>query len=165
MQRVLLILALAFTSLGAFADNVPAITVEYIADGTPAYSKALNTIGKVLFSNGYATIFFADGTTQDLGALADIKKMSFGAVDENSLTPDKPDAIASANQVKLTVYPNPTANSIHVDGVAEGALIRLFTIGGQQVLATKDTDIDLSAHPEGEYILQAGACVVKIVKK
>ncbi len=164
-RKHLTLLMLLAMSTGAFADNVPAITVEYIADGTPAYVKAISAIGSLQFANGKSILVFADNTTQDLGNLADLKQIRFGEVDENSLTPSTPPDGIAESKVNITVYPNPTASRIKVDGAEDGALIRLFTIGGQLVKATTDTDIDMSAQPEGEYLLQTGACVIKILKK
>lgn len=164
-HRCLATLLLLGASSGAWADNVPAITVEYIASGTPAYVKAISAIGSLQFANGKSILVFADNTTQELGNLADLKQIRFGEVDENSLTPPTPPVGIAESQATVTAYPNPTASSILVDGVADGALIRLFTIGGQLVTATTDTVIDMSAQPAGEYLLQTGASVIKILKK
>ncbi|MCQ2375388.1 MAG: T9SS type A sorting domain-containing protein [Salinivirgaceae bacterium] len=158
------LLLLLAASTGAMADNVPGITVEYIATNTPNYVQAINSIGSLKFANGKSILVFADNTTQELGALTDLKQIKFGAVDESSTTPTQPNGIAES-QVNITIYPNPTANSIKVDGIAEGQTIRLFGANGQMVLTTIETTIDMSQLPAGNYLLQTGVNVIKVVKK
>ncbi|MCQ2374766.1 MAG: T9SS type A sorting domain-containing protein [Salinivirgaceae bacterium] len=167
-KKLISALLLLAASSGAMADNVPGLTVEYLNSNTPAYTKAISTIGRLTFSGGNATLEFADNSTANLGALTDIKQIRFAEVDEKNLTPNTPvtppDGIADA-QVRVKVYPNPTANRLTVEGIAEGETVRLFNANGQQVLKATETTIDMSQFTAGDYLLQVGANVVKVVKK
>ena len=71
---------------------------------------------------------------------------------------------------KFIAYPNPTYDMVTVTGITAGQQIRIYTITGTRVAThTATTDgnmqIDLSALPQGTYILQTGTATVKVVRK
>ena len=71
---------------------------------------------------------------------------------------------------KFTAYPNPTYGMVTVTGVTAGQQIRIFNLTGTHVAthtATADGEmqIDLSALPQGTYILKTATATVKVVRK
>jgi len=170
-QKILGIMSLLLLSPLAMADEVPGVTVSYVAEGTADYVQAISAIGKIKFEVvdevKHAVIEFKDASLsdEDLGATSEISKIAFGNVSKSDITVENPTAVAEVeHQLTVTAYPNPTADHVHVDGVAEGSTIRIFSNDGKLVIATKDTDINLSGQPSGIYILQVGKEVVKIIK-
>lgn len=57
------------------------------------------------------------------------------------------------------------SDHVHVDGLQEGQIIRLFSADGKVVYAGKDADINLGGMANGVYSLKVGKDVVKIIKK
>ena len=78
-----LLLALA-ASVGAMADDVSGLTVEYITEQSE-YIQAVKSIGRISFSGGTVVVRFTDGARLELGALADIEQILFGNVDETKV--------------------------------------------------------------------------------
>lgn len=149
------------------SDSVPVIKVEYISQSTEDYVKAINTIGKIMLSEGKAIIEFTDGTKQDLGYLENMGKISFTKVDASQLSgeDDDKDAITEENKFEVTVYPNPSSEIIHIKGIEEGSTVRLFNGNGQLIKSVNESEIDIQDLTNGEYLLQAGNNIVRIIKK
>ncbi|MCQ2202635.1 MAG: T9SS type A sorting domain-containing protein [Bacteroidales bacterium] len=165
-KRLVSLLFVLAASIGAWADEVPGVTVEYIDEGTPAYVEALSAIGRFEFREGVVYVVFRDNTEEELGATSVIGKISFGRVEEDDITKEESTAIEVVeHKVRVTVYPNPAADHVHVDGLADGQTVRLFGSNGSLVYSGTSADIDLSGMASGVYILQVGKEVVKVVKK
>jgi Secretion system C-terminal sorting domain len=65
----------------------------------------------------------------------------------------------------LKVYPNPVSNVLTVD-YTEGSLFQVINLLGQQVLTGKTGQrLDVSALPQGSYILKVGAEQAKFIKQ
>ncbi len=162
-KRVLSFLLALAASVGAMADDVPSITVEYVATGTPHYIQAINAIGYIEFDNNQNAILHFNNAslpTKNLGKLSSIDKIIFTG---DKSKPNEVVAISTTHTV--SVYPNPTANHIHIDGLAEGEAVHIFSTDGRLVLSGAEADYDLGALPKGVYLLQVGVEVVKIIKK
>lgn len=168
-HRFLSMLAMLAMSVAAMADEVPGVTVEYVDAGTASYVQAISAIGRIEFNEGNAVIVFKDEAagTENLGAISAIKKISFGGVSEDDITKgETPTGIVETEQrVSVTAYPNPVADHVHVDGVAEGQMIRLFSSDGRLMFVGQQSDIDMSGMANGIYLLQVGKEVIKVVKK
>ena len=184
-----LLLALV-ASVGAMAEDVSGLTVEYVATGSEEYIQAVKSIGRISFSGGTVVVRFTDGARLELGALADIEQIAFGKVDEAKVAeipevavePDPtvppkgegddeeistPTPINQTPVQKLvvSVSPNPTADHISISGVENGEVVRIFNAEGRIVLSGAQTEFDLGNLPKGVYLLQAGSEIVKIIKK
>ena len=176
-QKLLSFLLALVASAGAMAADVPGITVEYLDDGAP-YIQAISAIARIEFDSGTKDVLlkFKDANVPDYnlgnithGNIAEIRKINFGQVDESQITEQgnsgSATAINAQRRISVSVYPNPTANHIHIDGLAEGETARLFSTDGRLVLSGVQADFDLGALPKGIYLLQVGAEVIKITKK
>ena len=169
MKKKLIIFLLAcIVHVGAMADDVQGVIVEYFDEGSASYIQAISAIGRIEFKDGNVTIIFKDEAagTEDLGSISAIKRISFGSVSESDITKDDdtPTAI-SGNRVTVSAYPNPTADHIHINGMQEGQQVRLFTSDGRLTVVGTSSDIDLSGMPSGIYLLQVGKDVIKVIKK
>ena len=63
--------------------------------------------------------------------------------------------ISAFSQRQLSVVPNPATDRISVQCDEEVVAVMIFTSMGQQVLSTRETDIDISHLPASTYILYA----------
>ena len=64
----------------------------------------------------------------------------------------------------LQVYPNPTQGLVYVEN-ADGQEIKLYDALGNLVGQTRENYIDLSAYPNGMYLLRVAGSIVKVVKQ
>lgn len=68
----------------------------------------------------------------------------------------------------FTLYPNPVSSNLTVSGLTAGAAIQITDISGRVIFTStinhSTSNIDMSAYPEGVYILRSGGEVRKIVR-
>ncbi|GAP71680.1 glycoside hydrolase family 5 [Candidatus Symbiothrix dinenymphae] len=65
---------------------------------------------------------------------------------------------------KLQLYPNPTTDVVHIKN-ANGAEVKVYNHIGILLHRTNESRIDLSAYPNGIYLLKVGEQTLKVVKK
>lgn len=168
-KKLLMMLLMCVVHVGAMADEVPGVIVEYIDENSDSYVQAISAIGRIEFKGGNATIVFKDSEAgrEELGAISGIKKISFGPVSESDITKDDdtPTSVAAERKVSVSAYPNPTADHVHISGMEDGQQVRMFTSDGRLTYVGRESDIDLSGMPSGVYLLQVGKEVVKVIKK
>ena len=78
-----------------------------------------------------------------------------------------PDGVDENEMAKISVYPNPTHDYIHVE-TCHGASVQrveIYSITGQKVLTSTETEINVSALPKGVYFVTVFAENQKIVEK
>ncbi len=61
----------------------------------------------------------------------------------------------SALNSRLTIYPNPADNEVHINGMPQGSKAQLYDISGRRVLSVEGNRIDTSCLPAGIYMLRA----------
>ncbi|MCQ2209013.1 MAG: T9SS type A sorting domain-containing protein [Paludibacteraceae bacterium] len=144
----------------AWSAKEPGLTVDYLSAGTPDYVEAMKKIGSIEFKESKVYLVYNDKSLEkkELGSLESIGKIAFGEVDLS----DVKDVNSS---VKIIAYPNPTSETLHVEGVEEGQQISVFSSEGKLVFVTTSTDIEFSNQPQGIYYLQVGNGIVKVIKK
>lgn len=147
------------------ADDVPKVSVEYINKSTSAYTNAINKIGRIVFKNGKAAIIYDDESIEDLGETVAINKISFSNVgkteSDNVATSQE---IINDQSVSVSVYPNPVSDILHIEGMTEGQVIRLFNPEGRLVYSDTKGTINLKDMSQGVYLLKVGNDVFRIVK-
>ncbi|MDR0683188.1 MAG: M6 family metalloprotease domain-containing protein [Dysgonamonadaceae bacterium] len=67
-------------------------------------------------------------------------------------------------ETAIKVYPVPTTGKIYIEN-AGGAEVSVYNLPGELLLCTKQSSIDLSAYPNGIYLLQVGNKKIKVVKQ
>ncbi len=87
---------------------------------------------------------------------------------EVKVTFKKSTAVTDVASAQLQIYPNPTAQELHIAGVAPHLLLTLYNIEGEAVaVAMADTqgvaEMDLSHLPAGLYLLQISGELHRIV--
>ncbi|GAP71556.1 bacterial Ig-like domain [Candidatus Symbiothrix dinenymphae] len=73
-------------------------------------------------------------------------------------------AIESIDAEQLAVYPNPTTGIVNIRN-ANGAEVQVYNHIGILQHRTTESRIDLSAYPNGVYLLKIGGQTLKVVKK
>jgi hypothetical protein len=77
--------------------------------------------------------------------------------------------IHSLSAAAISVYPNPTNGIVQINGVQKGDLVEVTDMTGRligsQNMVSDNGIIDLSAKPNGLYLLRTAGGVFKVVKE
>ena len=158
MKRKILFLAFVFgIQFPIFAQDQ--LRVEFL--NGPDYYWAISTIGRMTVSDDVLRIYAHSGQLLVERSLSDIDKITFG--DNGSVT-----AIPEEAEASLHVYPNPTQEVLFVDGVANDAVVRLFSVDGRllETLHAEGQQVQMQVVtlPRGIYLLQVGTDIIRFIK-
>lgn len=70
-----------------------------------------------------------------------------------TLSTSEIEAVDNAKALNLSIYPNPTADMVYVEGIAEGENIAVFNAGGQLVATSSNGTVNMSAAEDGIYFV------------
>lgn len=90
-----------------------------------------------------------------------------GIMDLGCYESNYPVSISDIEQSRLTVYPNPAASNLYVEGCPQGE-VKLFDISGRLIMCQPSDGtltLDVSGLSQGVYFLRAGASAIKFVKE
>ena len=79
-----------------------------------------------------------------------------------------PFVVCEESNEKPVIYPNPTRESLFIEGLDEGEVIAVFNREGQLVRREKagsDRKIDVRGLPAGLYLVRCGDRVMRFVKE
>lgn len=157
-MRKLLIWILLLLPMAARAET--ALTIEPLSGEEKQYAVAL--IGQIRFAGDAMYIFDVTGVELGHTAIPEIGKIVFREVSNIATATDN----ASA---RVQVYPNPTHDFIIVKGLENEQTARVYSWDGKFLSASQadetETKINVSDLPNGSYLLQVGAEIVKFIKK
>ena len=88
--------------------------------------------------------------------IANIKKITFSNV--------VPSAVEDVVEKTILVYPNPTQDVLMIQG-AESQLLRVYDMQGRLLKTEQGEQVVVGDLPDGTYLLQVGAQVVRFIKK
>ena len=160
MKKQLFILSFAILSiLSARATN---LVVKPLSGAD--YQRELGTIGKLAYHCDSLYLYDSFGTLLYSEQLAKVQQLTYSDNGDHttSLT-DTP-----ADLTNLRVYPNPTAETLVVEGLlAEDGQVRLYDQQGQLVKTgaadAARTTLDVSDLPAGTYLLLCEGGAFKVI--
>ena len=117
-------------------------------------------IGKLTMDSQTLYLYATDGTLLGQTDYADLRRIRFDFGDDSSGLND--------NKVGLRVYPNPATESIIIDGLQDGQTVRVYDPNGHILhaqTAQAQTTVPVQHLPNGTYLLQVGAQIVKFIKQ
>ncbi|MBO5975250.1 MAG: T9SS type A sorting domain-containing protein, partial [Paludibacteraceae bacterium] len=69
----------------------------------------------------------------------------------------------------VTIFPNPTKEILHINGIKQGEVIRIFSLNGNVIVNEKTENetltLSVATLPNGIYLLQIGTEIVKFIKE
>ena len=139
----------------ANADTI--LTVEYLDE--KEQKEQLEKLSKIVFDiNGNMTFSYNSGESRDFGNVSNTQKIIFS---EGLLT--KVDNQSSVSPIQ--VFPNPTTETVTVLGKKDGEIAKIYSITGNLVLSSQDSEIDVSQLVDGQYLMVIGNTILKLIKK
>ncbi len=130
------------------------------------FRRELATIGKVVYHGDSLYLHDSFGTVLYAEALGKVQRLTYseGGDPTTGMTDAQSDA------TRLRVYPNPTAETLVVEGLlAKDGQVRLYNQQGQLVKTSAvgdgRTTLDVSDLPAGTYLLLCNGEVFKVIKE
>ena len=113
-------------------------------------------IGKWVFEG--ENLLLLDKADQVLAveSIANIKKITFSNV--------VPSAVEDVVENTILVYPNPTQDVLMIQGI-EAQVLRVYDMQGRLLKTEQGDQVVVGDLPDGTYLLQVGAQVVRFIKK
>ena len=133
------------------------VTVQTLSGTENAIT--LSNEGELQISDASLTVVANESTTYSF-AIDDISKVLF-------------DGSVNIRQVevgpKISIYPNPTGQCFAVQGLADGVYnLSIYNASGALQLSTSYSpleQVDISALPQGIYLVRVGTSVTKLIKQ
>ncbi len=132
------------------------LTVEYL-DGKTA-QKELAKVSRIVFDGSQnISLDLNDGNTKNLGNVSNVQKIVFA---DGELA-----SVDQTNATSVKIYPNPTTESISIEGLEQGQQVKIYSISGKLAQVSNESVINVSSLSNGEYIVVVGQTVAKLIKK
>ena len=157
MKKIIVLSWMLIAVLTAQAE-VTRLRIEALSGGESV--QTLAAIGKMVVGAEELCLYDTAGVNLGCTPLRQIGKIVF--------LEDEPWGFEDVTAPSIQVYPNPTQNSLFVRGIEDMQTVRIYTLQGQPVTSVVVTDggadIFVGNLPNGTYLLQIGAQVVKFIK-
>lgn len=112
-------------------------------------------IGKWVFVGNEIQLMDKSGAVLATEVITNVRKITFVHT---------PTAVESVEKNTLVIYPNPTQDILHINGI-EAQALRVYDLQGRMLKMTIGTEVDVAELPLGTYLLQIGTQVVRFIKK
>ena len=155
MNKRFILFVCLLCSFPLMADR---LTVQHRYFGTDR-TEDIAAIGKWVFVDDRVQLLDHNGYLFGEEYIGNIVKITF------SNTPPVPTSTDEAQSGTVIVYPNPTHEMLCVQGVPDDITLRVYSTTGQLLTTAQGTKIDVSHLPQGTYLLQLGAQVIRFVKE
>ena len=136
------------------------LVIEPLAGAELSY--AVQCIGKMRFVDNATCLYDKQGVLLGCKPVQETRRIVF--TDTNPQT-----GIANASATVIQVYPNPTRSQLLIQGLDDDQIIRIYSLQGQMLVSTRATGsttvVDVHSLETGNYLLQAGAEIVKFIKQ
>ena len=114
-------------------------------------------IGKWVFVDTNLQLLDKQGNVLATEPLDNVRKIVFS---NESITT----ALENVENGTIIVYPNPTQDVLHIQGI-EAQTLRVFNMQGSMLQTTVNTQVSVSDLPVGTYLLQIGTQVIRFIKQ
>ncbi|MBO7316570.1 MAG: T9SS type A sorting domain-containing protein [Paludibacteraceae bacterium] len=165
MRKKYFISTVAIATL--FASNVLAdntMRIEYMS--SEEYKEKVSAIARweIDGANERFRLIGIDGTLlAERNLYDDIKQIVF--YDDNGSTVE----LENVSDHSVTIFPNPTKEILHINGIKQGEVIRIFSLNGNVIVNEKTENetltLSVATLPNGIYLLQIGTEIVKFIKE
>lgn len=151
-QKIVLLAIAILCGMNVLATN---LVIERYAGAEMVQDIAV--IGKWVFVDTNLQLLDKQGNVLATEPLDNVRKIVFS---NESITT----ALENVENGTIIVYPNPTQDVLHIQGI-EAQTLRVFNMQGSMLQTTVDTQVSVSDLPVGTYLLQIGTQVIRFIKQ
>ena len=157
MKRFFLIAAL-FWSVSVCAESH--LVIEPLAGAELRY--AVQCIGKMQFEGNTTCLYDKHGALLGCKPIHETRKIVFSDAEVQT-------GMDNSSATVIQVYPNPTHAQLIIQGLDDKQVVRIYSLQGQMLICATAIGctaiVDVNGLQAGNYILQAGAEIVKFIKQ
>lgn len=151
-QKIVLLAFAILCGMNVLATN---LVIERYAGAEMVQDIAV--IGKWVFVDTNLQLLDKEGNILATEPLDNVRKIVFS---NESITT----ALENVENGTIIVYPNPTQDVLHIQGI-EAQTLRIFNMQGSMLQTTEGTQVSVSHLSTGTYLLQIGTQVVRFIKQ
>ena len=151
-QKIVLLAIAILCGMNVLATN---LVIERYAGAEMVQDRAV--IGKWVFVDTNLQLLDKEGNILATEPLDNVRKIVFS---NESITT----ALENVENGSIIVYPNPTQDVLHIQGI-EAQTLRVFNMQGSMLQTTEGTQVSVSDLPVGTYLLQIGTQVIRFIKQ
>ena len=151
-QKIVLLAFAILCGMNVLATN---LVIERYAGAEMVQDIAV--IGKWVFVDTNLQLLDKEGNILATEPLDNVRKIVFS---NESITT----ALENVENGTIIVYPNPTQDVLHIQGI-EAQTLRVFNMQGNMLQTTVGTQVSVSDLPVGTYLLQIGTQVIRFIKQ
>ena len=151
-QKIVLLAIAILCGMNVLATN---LVIERYAGAEMVQDIAV--IGKWVFVDTNLQLLDKEGNILATEPLDNVRKIVFS---NESITT----ALENVENGTIIVYPNPTQDVLHIQGI-EAQTLRVFNMQGNMLQTTVGTQVSVSDLPVGTYLLQIGTQVIRFIKQ
>ena len=147
---------------GAFGDGAGAIAryhPQVISGGD--LQVAISSLGKLTFTDESVCLVSTSGEELACEPRSNVKSISFVKT-QTGLTNVQ-------EREQITIFPNPTADLLHIQGIETPTTVRIFDLQGKICKTFSINELEHTCNiadiPQGTYYLQINTQIVKLIKK
>lgn len=154
-------LAVLCGTLSGIAQEQPLVTIHKLSGSD--LQVAISSLGKLTFTNDTVCLISTSGEELACEPQSNVKSISFVA--------EAPSMGLSNVQERgqITIFPNPTADLLHIQGVETPTTVRIFDLQGKVCKAFPINELENTCNiadmPQGTYYLQINTHIVKLIKQ
>ena len=151
-QKIVLLAFAILCGMNVLATN---LVIERYAGAEMVQDIAV--IGKWVFVDTNLQLLDKEGNILATEPLDNVRKIVFS---NESITT----ALENVENGTIIVYPNPTQDVLHIQGI-EAQTLRVYNMQGSMLQTTVGTQVSVSDLPVGTYLLQIGTQVIRFIKQ
>ena len=166
--RFLLLLTLMMSMTYAQTPNAAQVSVRSMAksDKTELSIVRLDRIKMCLSAQHQVQAVFVFEDHEDM-VFDDVQVIHFLTGKDAAEVNDEATALETIPTTTIRVYPNPSADIIHISGMEENSRGAVISISGQRVCEFdgRNTTMDVSGWANGTYLIRVDNQVFKLIKQ
>lgn len=161
MRKIRAFLSFFLMLISAFSVHAEVTHLHIESISGSESMRVLALIGKMVIGSDSICLYDTDGVNLGCTPLRQVGRIVF--LNEEPLDVETPQSPA------IRVFPNPTHDCLLIQGLEGTQTVRMYSLQGQPVLSAEAAEGEASLFvgtlPQGTYLLQVGAQVVKIIKE
>ena len=163
MTKILLFLFAVFFGVSPMMAQEHSLVTIHRLSGNDL-QVAISSLGKLTFDGDAVCLISKSDEVLACEPRCNMKSISF--VDAEIV-----EAVSNLqnNNFQITVFPNPTVDIIHIQGLEAPATLRIFDLQGKicKTFFIKDTEstCNIADVPQGVYYLQINTNILKLIKQ
>lgn len=130
------------TQLSSFTDTLISVTSEY-----PDWTSREGNLSELGLDNETIHLAFVNRTNNGFKLY----------IDDIRVVEEDPAGIQQLDIVKISIYPNPSSNTIHISGIQDIRSVMIISMDGKRIAQGSEASMDISTLEAGRYLIEVNS--------